>query len=70
MLVASGGYQYGEDATSIGCGMTLAICSCRAAPSRLIIEPTCPFHGDDPFMSDLPDDELECLDCGTLFTLT
>lgn len=50
--------------------MTQAICSCRAAPNRLIIEPTCPFHGDDPFMADLPDNEVECLDCGTVFALT
>lgn len=50
--------------------MTRAICSCRAAPGRIIIEPTCPFHGDDPLMADLPDNELECLDCHTTFEPT
>ena len=47
--------------------MTLAICKCRAAPNRLIIEPTCPFHGDDPFLADLADNDLKCLGCGTVF---
>ncbi len=47
--------------------MVPAICSCRAAPGRMIIEPTCPFHGDDPFMADLPDNEIECGGCGLAF---
>lgn len=50
--------------------MTRAICSCRAAPGRMIIEPTCPFHGDDPFMADLADNELECLNCYAVFEPT
>jgi len=37
--------------------MVPAICTCRAAPGRIIFEPTCPFHGDNPFMADNPDEE-------------